>query len=82
MEVFEIVKVEGNIEHAEREFAVLLGEDVEQPFRDFIAAAADADECDRLALGFLADGGGQTFHACGDVFGGEGARLHGVVSRN
>ena len=32
-----------------------------------------------LALGFFADGGGETFHSCGDVFGGEGAGLHGVV---
>ncbi len=58
------------------EFAVLFGEDVEQAFRHFVAAAADADQGERLAVGFLADGQGEAFDAGGDVFGGEGAGLH------
>jgi hypothetical protein len=33
------------------EFAVVLGEEVEDAFGHFVAAAADADECERFAVG-------------------------------
>ena len=77
-EVLEVVAIERNIEHAEREFpAILLGKQRQNPLRHFIAAAADADERDGMAAVFLADRPGEAFHAGGDVFCGEGV-FHGI----
>ncbi len=79
MEVLEIVAIERDVEHAEGQLAVVAGEQVEDAFGHLVAAAADADECERFAVRLFADGVGEAFHAGGDVFGVEGAWLHEVV---
>ena len=63
VEVREIVTIEGNIEHAEGKIAVLFGEEVEEALSNFIAAASDTHQGEWFALGFLADGEGESFHS-------------------
>jgi hypothetical protein len=68
-EMAEVIAVERDIEDAEVDFAIILGEERAEALGDFIATTADADDGEGLAGMASLDGLGEGFDGLGDVIG-------------